>query len=156
MTISPVLLVPVDFVNSGSGLGPVRLPGVPGLNILRQASDQRTGRKKRQPEIEQDVDIRFNERLGLHHGKELSRQHRFTVMADAGRLPCQIEREMRIARGNHRPGVNKDLRANLFGHRFSIQLDRTTSRRQHSLLETKKGGVFRRVAEASTRSFCSR
>src|ERR1700731_613389 len=155
MTISPVLLVPVEFVNSGPRLGPVRLLGVPGSNVLCQAGNQRTGWKKRQPEIEQGMDIRFNERLGLHYSQELSRQHCLTVMADTGSLTRQIKRKTRISRSNHRPGVNKDLCANLFRDCFSIERDRPASRRRLTMLETQKGGVLCRVTEPSPPQDCS-
>ncbi len=68
-------------------------------------------------------------------------------MAHAGGFTRQFERQPRISRGNHRPGVYKDLSADLFGNSFSVQRDRAASRCGYPLLKTQKRSVLGRVAE---------
>ncbi len=64
------------------------------------------------------LDVALDEGLSLHRREHLRAVDRFAVVADAGGAASDIGRELGIARRDHRPAVDEDLRANLLGHDF--------------------------------------
>src|SRR6516164_1493785 len=116
MTIPPVLSVTIDLFDTRPRLLPVASLRPPSPEILRQACNDRFHWKKRESDVKQGLNIRLNERLRLHDSKKLRGQHGFAVVADACRFPGQIKCESRVARRNHRPGIDKDLGTDLLGN----------------------------------------
>ena len=70
-------------------------------------------------------------------------------MADTGGATCQVGRQLRIARGYHRPTVNKYLGADLFSYDLAIQGNRSTCRRLNTFFEPQIRRMLGRISQAT-------
>ena len=103
--------------------------------------DQAAGR------IQQAVEIGLDESLRFHRRDHLGRDHGFAVVADPPGLRRQCRCFFRVARADHAPAVDEDLRPDLFGHHPPVERHRAALRRGDALLEPQVGGVLGGIAQ---------
>ncbi len=75
--------------------------------------------------------------------------HRDPVVADAGRIPDQFHRCLRISRTCHGDRVNKDLCADLLCQNLSIDLGGAAFWRFYPVFQIEIRGMFRRSAQSA-------
>ena len=73
----------------------------------------------------------------------------FAVVTDTACLLREVGCLLGIAGAHHRPAIDEDLRPDLLGHGFAIELDRAALRRRDAGLEPQVGGMFGRIAQTA-------
>ena len=84
---------------------------------------------------------------GLKGSKMAGRLKGNPIMADAGCLPHQADRQIRIIRTRHSNGVNKNLRPNLLRQCGSVRLKGSAFRRIHTIFQIQERRMFRRPSQ---------
>ncbi len=124
-----ILVVAIVVDHKLPCLVPVRLAGTQVAQVPDHAMNARRRRRKRQPYIQQPLDVTFDKRLRFHGCQHLRAVDCLAVMAYRCRFARQLGRQLRVPRGEHGPAVDKDLRPDLLGHDTPIHLDRPALRR---------------------------
>ena len=131
VAVAAVLVVAVVGRDVLAGLAPVVLGGVPLADVVDQAVDDRVlGDEATRRSSMQPVDVGLDEGLRLHRRHDLGAVDGFAIVADAGGAAGEVGGQFGVAGSDHRPAVDKDLGADLFGDDLAVQGDRAALRRR--------------------------
>src|SRR5579883_392913 len=149
MAIAGILIVAVARLDPLTGLAPIRILPTPSANVRDERGDGAVPRNLRQADLEQMIDVAGDEGLRLHRRPELGGVDSCAVMADPRRLLGEARGEGRLARRDHGPSVDENLRADLLGDSAPIRRHRAARRRSEAALQIEPGGMLRRIAIAA-------
>ena len=149
VAVATVLVVSVALCEPGPGPAPVAVPGVPAAQVADHRGDDRVRRDVAESGVEELVGVSFDEGHRLHRGEDARAVHRFAVVADTRGGVSELDRQLGVARRDHRPAVDEDLGADLLRHDLAVPFHRAAFGRLDSALETKVSRVLGGVAEAA-------
>src|SRR5438067_924088 len=79
--------------------------------------------------------------------QSVSQPQVLTIFSDFWKSPSPCSSAFRIARRDHPPAVNKNLRADLLRHHLAVGRYRAALWRRNAVLQADIGRVLRRVAQ---------
>ena len=128
---------------------PIRMFQVPLADVRDEFRNPAITRNHRQTRIDQMIDVGGDECLRFHRGPEHGCMDGVPVVADTGGFAGKSCGKSRLARCDHRPRIDEDLRSDLFGDRCPVGFDRTAERCNDASIEIEPGRVFGRNAVPS-------
>ncbi len=94
---------------------------MPLANLADHAVDNGVVGDHGDADIDELVDVALDKRLRFHGRHHLRAVDGFAVVADAAGAAREVSGEFGVAGSDHRPAVDEDLRADLFGHDLTVQ-----------------------------------
>ena len=150
VAVAAVLVVAVIGLDLGERRAPiVAVLRVPAADVADHPVQDTVVRNLADADVDELVGVGFLERGGFHRRENLGAVDRLAVVGHAGGTTGEVRRLLWIARRDHRPAVDEDLRADLFGHHLAVHGDRAARRGVDARRQAHVGRVFRRVAEAA-------
>ncbi len=146
VAVARVALVVVAPAEAAKARVPVRLRGADLAHVADHPGDDGVARDQAQRAVEQPLQVPLDEGQRLHGGDDLRAVDGLAVVADAGGAAGQVRRQLRVAGRDHRPAVDKDLRADLLGDDRAVERDGAAARRLDPCGQAEKRGVLRGVA----------
>ena len=150
VAVAAVAVVPVQTLDLGEGGAPVvAVFRVPLPDVGDHAVEDAVIRHQGDAGVDEPVDVGLYECLRLHRGKDLRAVDRLAVVRDAGGPAGEVGGALGVPGAHHRPPVDEDLRADLFGHDLAVRGHGAGTRRLHAVAQPQVRGVLGRVAEAA-------
>lgn len=150
VALAPKFVVSIGILDLAKGLTPVRaIVRAPRANTIDNVANPAVFWNQCARRIEQPSHIALDKRRRHERGDNLRAIDRLSVMRDACGAAREFRRFCRIARADHAPAVDKNLRSDLLGDNGSVQRRAATARRVDTVLQTQIGGVFCRYPQAA-------
>src|SRR5579863_1261077 len=123
MAIAGIFVVTIAVFDFLARIAPVGMLPAPSPQIVDQGDDGAILGYLREPDLEEMIDVARDEGFRLHGRPKFRRIDSGAVMAHPRSLFGQPRRERRVARRDHRPAVDENLRADLLGDGPAIGRD---------------------------------
>ena len=149
VAVAAVTVVAVFALDGGERLAPRAVFRVPLADIADHAVEHTVLRYLGDAGVDQRIDVVLDEGERLHGRQHLGSVDRLAVVRDAPGAAREVGGALGVSRRHHRPPVDEDLRADLFGDHLAVRGHRTAAGRLDAFLQPQVGRVLGRVAETA-------